>query len=585
MTESCGERSPRRSGAVLSWLHLSDFHLRRDTGWSQDVVLTSMLADVGSRYAKEGRPDLLFLTGDIAFSGQADEYALAEDFIRRLCSALGVPLARVCVVPGNHDVDRSREEDAISGARSKLDAPLEVDRFFQNEGRRKTVFARLAAFREFANRLTAPSWTPYTEASYAHARTIEVGALRVRILHLDSAWLADGGAADVGNLLVGERQVFDCAAPDAGCVTFALLHHPFAWLRDFEQVAIEDLVARAAQICLRGHVHTADHRTIDGPSGRLTTFTAGAAFQSRTADNTYMWCALDLTTGLGRKIVHRYRHAAHVWEAGEEETWRLGPAVTPKPDAGVVLEALAGTGIRYPSYATCLVAGLRTDTPMSLPDGRVTTIASDAEIPGTTNTCGSIVRQLQNHFHWKPVWEPSGWDEQFRELVGGLDTAFGELERLAQPLLQHCEDASSELLQVLGPRQAISSVCAELLSLLTAGELERARAVAERWKGAGVLRPHEEQEFTRLHIMLLLAERHAVEALEIARELMALHGRTAATTALAARCAYDAGEFHEAAVLAHQALDFGMPLDELGGLALRIAGASGDARLTERVRT
>ena len=74
--------------ARLSWLHLSDFHLRVSTECSQDVVLATMLDDISTRYTDSERPDLLFLTGDIAFSGKAEEYVHAEEFVRKLCSAL-----------------------------------------------------------------------------------------------------------------------------------------------------------------------------------------------------------------------------------------------------------------------------------------------------------------------------------------------------------------------------------------------------------------------------------------------------------------------------------------------------------------
>jgi len=62
----------------VTWLHLSDFHLRVKLGWSQDVVLKSLLDDIQSRYSKVDRPDILCVTGDVAFSGKAEEYAIAE---------------------------------------------------------------------------------------------------------------------------------------------------------------------------------------------------------------------------------------------------------------------------------------------------------------------------------------------------------------------------------------------------------------------------------------------------------------------------------------------------------------------------
>lgn len=167
--------------ARLTWLHLSGFHLLVSTGWAQDAVLWTMLTAIRSRYGGGERPDLIFLTGDIAFSGKGEEYKFAEDFVRRLCSAINLPIELLCIVLGNHDIDLSREEDAVAGARHLLTSLTEVDRFFGNEGRRKTLFARQSAFREFANRVLAPIAPTYSTASYAHVRTFQVGALRVRV--------------------------------------------------------------------------------------------------------------------------------------------------------------------------------------------------------------------------------------------------------------------------------------------------------------------------------------------------------------------------------------------------------------------
>ena len=407
------------SSARLTWLHLSDLHLRVSTGWSQDVVLSTMLADIRSRYGAGNCPDLVFLTGDIAFSGKEEEYTFAEDFVRKLCSAINLPTERLCIVPGNHDIDLSREEDAVAGARHVLSNAIEVDRFFGNEGRRKTLFARQAAFRAFVNRVLSPAAPTYSPSSYAHVRTLQVGAIRVRVLLLDSAWLAGGGPSDAGEILVGERQALDCANPDEGCLTFTLLHHPFAWLREFEQIPIENLVARSAQICLRGHVHTTDLRATDGPQGRLITFTAGAAFQTRTADNTYIWCSLDLTTGLGEKIVHRYRHAEHRWEAGARESWAFSPKAPPPSDFAFIRKALLAARARYVSYVSCLIGNLQTEVPLFLPMGRLAFVALDARLPESANSFGDLIVRLRNHFHWKQVWDVTAWERSSQHDCAG----------------------------------------------------------------------------------------------------------------------------------------------------------------------
>ena len=571
--------------ACLTWLHLSDFHLREETGWSQDLVLNSMLEDIRTRYSGANAPDLLFLTGDLAFSGKATQYVFAEEFVRRLCAAVNVPPERLCVIPGNHDIDLDLEEDAIVGARAILGNRLEVDRLLGNEGRRKTLFARQRAFRDFANRIGSPSEPTYTDCSYAHTRTLQVGAIRVRVLLLDSTWLVGSGPSDAGALLVGERQVLDCGPPDDGCLTFALVHHPFAWLREFEQIPIEDLVTRCAHICLRGHVHTSDVRAIDGPHGRLNAFTAGAAFRDRTADNSYLWCSLDLTAGVGDQVVHRYSHHQQRWEARAKDTWTLLPRSIGTPDVAVILRALAETGVPYVSYVTCLVADVQNDVPVRLTNDGVVFVSCGATLPDTRNRCGDVIRRLRNHFSWRRVWHEASWEGLLRELLADLSEAFSELDALTGEELHRRNTISAALIASLsGGAELTSPACDEIRNLLTQDELGRARDVLERWIGLDTLRPDEALELKRLEIFLLLAEGRAPDALARADFLLSAPGRRPLDIALAARAAHDAQDHSRAAVLMHDALDADVSVDAVRTIVRRIAGATGDARLADRVR-
>ena len=92
-------------------LHLSDIHFKAETTWDADPVLRD-LARFIKREGEDGMaPDLVAITGDIAHAGTAEEYALARAWIeKQLWPALpdSLPRDRLLLVPGNHDVDRSK---------------------------------------------------------------------------------------------------------------------------------------------------------------------------------------------------------------------------------------------------------------------------------------------------------------------------------------------------------------------------------------------------------------------------------------------------------------------------------------------
>ena len=58
------------SAMKLVWLHVSDFHFKGGDPYDRDVVLRALVRSV-AEYRERGRqPDLIFATGDVAFSGK-----------------------------------------------------------------------------------------------------------------------------------------------------------------------------------------------------------------------------------------------------------------------------------------------------------------------------------------------------------------------------------------------------------------------------------------------------------------------------------------------------------------------------------
>ena len=252
----------------LRWLHLSDFHLKSNEKWSQDVVLKSLLTDVSTRFSDSKPPDLIFLTGDLAFSGKREEYLIVEDFLDQLLRTTRVSADRLLMVPGNHDINRDIETDAFIGARSILRNSVEVDRFFGNEGRRRTLFRRQSAFREFANRLTKQG--RYTDSSHYHSVQYNLQGLNISVLLIDSSWLCEGGETDSHSILVGERQLIDLSHTlSKPTFTIALMHHPLDWLAPFEHAAIKNLLADHCHLLFRGHVHEDSIETISNTRNHM----------------------------------------------------------------------------------------------------------------------------------------------------------------------------------------------------------------------------------------------------------------------------------------------------------------------------
>ena len=96
----------------INILHLSDIHFKKDMEGKYPLYPQKVgrwMIDSIKQHLDEnmGKPDVVAVTGDIAFSGKEPEYEQAQKFFGSLKSVL--PADTVFMpVPGNHDVDRGQ---------------------------------------------------------------------------------------------------------------------------------------------------------------------------------------------------------------------------------------------------------------------------------------------------------------------------------------------------------------------------------------------------------------------------------------------------------------------------------------------
>jgi 3',5'-cyclic AMP phosphodiesterase CpdA len=69
----------------VRWLHISDIHFRTKLKLDQNDAFVRISADLARRKAEGRGPDLIFVTGDIAHSGQATEYDEISRPLHQLC--------------------------------------------------------------------------------------------------------------------------------------------------------------------------------------------------------------------------------------------------------------------------------------------------------------------------------------------------------------------------------------------------------------------------------------------------------------------------------------------------------------------
>jgi 2-polyprenyl-3-methyl-5-hydroxy-6-metoxy-1,4-benzoquinol methylase len=278
----------------LTWLHFSDLHMKADGVASLD--LARMANDVCLQLTRHGLSlDFVAFTGDLAFSGKPAEYFNIDGALSGFLDRLSLCRDRLFVVPGNHDVDRSvipEHADLHPADQNEAVAAVLLSK------PRSVILNRLQSYSSFLKRFFEGNAVSYDLASTGgwHVRNMAIGDRSLSILCLNTAWLATGD--DHGKLAIGEPQLSDALHHSTGSIRICLMHHPFRWLRDNEEMVVHRILARECDFVLTGHQHIAKFTQVPFDEKAMM-ISAGVVHQPGEAQS-YHLAHIDFRSGQGR---------------------------------------------------------------------------------------------------------------------------------------------------------------------------------------------------------------------------------------------------------------------------------------------
>jgi predicted MPP superfamily phosphohydrolase len=311
----------RASGRrTVRWLHVSDAHFHRDRPYGENKVVNSFLTTLRQqRSLPETRrlgpaPDLVFFTGDIAYSGRTEEYERARDFFDELLKLLDLDRDRLFFIPGNHDVDRG----ATHYLERSLKNPESAHKAFKDPRWRRLYAERLTAYFEFSRSYFegVPERQSLTENGFTVPQRIRIRDVEILIHLLNSQWCG-GLQDDLGSLVLGlsllhEELELTVGTLDAD-LRLALMHQPIHHLAEFEQESFL-LLSRHLDATLRGHLHRSEVTRMVTTRGDLTEFSAGALFSDPEHDNAAQFVEIDVDSRSYAVYPIRYEPKQFRWE-------------------------------------------------------------------------------------------------------------------------------------------------------------------------------------------------------------------------------------------------------------------------------
>lgn len=285
-------------------LHISDLHISTDREFDRSVVLEPLIKRVIEDMKSGFKPEVVVVTGDIAYSGIKKEYELAKTFFDKLLAALGLPDKRLFLVPGNHDVYRkiySPKDIPVYENMAKLNDELE------NEDYRADLLSGMSDYFDFVE-----SNYPHLKSKrgklipFVYSYNADCGK-RIGLVGLNSAWMCRK-SPDKEEIAIGEYQVNkamkELKEADEHDLIINIFHHPLNWLWPVDRKICKNFFNRT--VALSGHIHDAEGGCAKDLQDGICEFYAGASYtgSESPASNRFQYITFDWK---GNKIRLDYR--------------------------------------------------------------------------------------------------------------------------------------------------------------------------------------------------------------------------------------------------------------------------------------
>jgi predicted phosphodiesterase len=303
----------------VTWLHISDLHIREGDPYDRDVVLRSLVRSVRRfRERDDRKPDLLFATGDIAYSGRPEEYKIATDFLDQILEAAGLSRRRLYVVPGNHDVDRIVGRQLLR----ELPSRTAADEYFRPGALWLHLRHKLESFVSWHDRYFNGIRRMPNNSTCGPVEQIRVRGIRLGILPVNTALFCLDDD-DHGRLSIG-RRCFGDAVENHNLVgadlKIALMHHPLEFISAVENQSIRAGLVDHFDVILSGHLHRPSFAAVGMWTGRNLWCAAGATYQTRDLPNTAYYA----TFNTDHVTIFPIRY-----EDQPREVWTVDPSIFP----------------------------------------------------------------------------------------------------------------------------------------------------------------------------------------------------------------------------------------------------------------
>jgi formylglycine-generating enzyme required for sulfatase activity/predicted MPP superfamily phosphohydrolase/energy-coupling factor transporter ATP-binding protein EcfA2 len=299
-------------------LHISDLHVSTDKEFDRKVVLDPLLEILIKDREKNFRPEIVVITGDLAWKGKKEEYAKAEEFLTDLRNVLRLEKEQFFIVPGNHDVDRKKYRPTDVPVYKDMRA---LNDELENEDFRADLLKGMNDYFSFIE-THYPHLTPFEKNLVPFITSIAPkGGGRVGLVGLNSAWMCRK-KLDEREIAIGEYQVSRAMRhlKELGeyDLVMIMFHHPLDWLWPKDKDICRSYFNESLLLC--GHLHSLSGGYFQDYDGRFIQLQAGACYLGSDSDRPvrFQYVTVELPEKTIRLDFRRFYPGNRKWDLDGE---------------------------------------------------------------------------------------------------------------------------------------------------------------------------------------------------------------------------------------------------------------------------
>lgn len=230
-------------------VHLTDIHI---TDANHPILARSeSIANAVGSVIEESTHVLLLISGDIAQSGEPDEYVVARKFLSEIQTHINKwhPITlNIAVAPGNHDCNHTKSKTIV---RRSVVAATKASTSDISDliNELNLVQADFLAFRDQV--------TPecHNISPLQTQKLFQLDDYRIHVELLNTAWCSIRDEDKIGQLTF---PVDKLSAPGDAHLVIAAAHHPTPWFTPSDRRSLERWLDTNVDIVLTGHEHDHD---------------------------------------------------------------------------------------------------------------------------------------------------------------------------------------------------------------------------------------------------------------------------------------------------------------------------------------